>query len=68
MTLAGNNSGVSSYGNRGRADGLGTAASFSSPRGVAVDAAGTFAIVVREEGGAVPLRQSQAAAGATTLS
>ena len=39
-TLAGNAT-------RGRADGVGTAATFYSPGGVAVDAAGSTAIVVR---------------------
>ena len=42
MTLAGNTSLA-----RGRADGAGTAASFGSPSGVSVNAAGSFAVVVR---------------------
>jgi len=46
-TLAGNVSGTVGSDNKGYADGQGSAASFYSPIGVAVDSAGTFAIVVR---------------------
>ena len=43
-TLAGNRNGGQA--NPGHADGVGTLASFNSPTGIAVDGAGTFAVVV----------------------
>lgn len=46
MTLAGNVSGAGGVSNAGRADGVGTAASLWSPHGIALDAAGTFAVLV----------------------
>lgn len=47
-TLAGNTSGVVGSNNKGHADGSGTAASFYYPEGVAVDGAGSVAVVVRQ--------------------
>lgn len=49
-TLAGNTTGVGaeSGGNVGFVDGTGTAAAFNLPHGVALDAAGGVAIIVRE--------------------
>lgn len=45
-TLAGNLSAIVGLNNNGRADGVGTLASFSSPSGVALDAAGVTAVIV----------------------
>ena len=47
MTLAGSLSGVVGVNNYGHADGVGISASFYLPWGVAMDSAGTFAVVVR---------------------
>lgn len=46
-TVAGNVSGAVTLTNTGHADGVGTAASFNNPFGIAMDGAGTFAVVVR---------------------
>lgn len=46
-TLAGSLAGTVGTNNYGRADGVGTAASFYGPLGVAVNAAGATAIIVR---------------------
>lgn len=46
-TIAGNVSGAFGVNNYGHADGVGTLASLFHPHGVAIDAAGTFVVVVR---------------------
>ena len=46
-TLAGNAATAPDPGNRGHADGAGAAASFYQPFGIAMDSAGTIALVVR---------------------
>ena len=46
-TLAGSLTGSVGGNNYGHADGAGTVASFYWPEGIAMDSAGTFAIVVR---------------------
>lgn len=46
-TIAGNTSGTVGSDNYGRKDGVGTAASFYQPFGIALDVAGTFMVVVR---------------------
>ena len=47
-TLAGNTSGTVGVNNKGFADGLGTAAAFRFPWGVALSPGGVFAIIVRD--------------------
>lgn len=47
-TFAGNLSGTVGVNNFGHADGIGSAASFYYPTGVAVNAAGTIVIVARD--------------------